>query len=312
MCLPTNHPFLKPFSSLKKAITRPRSPTPQSNFTSNDLTCPRSDPPILIAPSSTIRAANIAMRVTGDRVEVPGEGAVERLQQVLPTPTDLLSSHLPTSSPIAPVPNVDLGTEMTVTFDQVEGPVQGAVDFLEQPSPILTDPPSSDLPTSLPISSVLNAEVMPAKFLTNFQPDAINNISAQNVNTAPNFGVDPNIQITLETIRDEQLVEKIYKWLSPPKESINYNAAYAILKSQPDACQWFLKGNTFYEWLKQPGFLWIKGKSGSGKTILSSAIIHDLLQRFNLATAYFFFDGRDSQKDFQMLFKEFLMALAQH
>jgi hypothetical protein len=32
----------------------------------------------------------------------------------------------------------------------------------------------------------------------------------------------------------------------------------------------------------------------------SSAIIHDLLQRFNLATAYFFFDGRGSQKDFQL------------
>ena len=90
--------------------------------------------------------------------------------------------------------------------------------------------------------------------------------------------MDPNIQITLETIRDEQLgiiidcnfkyiidsffvtVEKIYKWLSPPKESINYYAAKAIVESQPDACQWFLKGNTFSEWLKQPGFLWIKGK----------------------------------------------------
>ena len=32
----------------------------------------------------------------------------------------------------------------------------------------------------------------------------------------------------------------------------------------------------------------------------SSAIIHHLLQRFNSATAYFFFDGRDSQKDFQL------------
>ena len=90
--------------------------------------------------------------------------------------------------------------------------------------------------------------------------------------------MDPNIQITLETIRDEQLgiiigsdlkymidfifvtVEKVYKWLFPPKESINYNAAYAILKTQPDACQWFLKGRTFSDWLKQPGFLWIKGK----------------------------------------------------
>src|ERR1700761_6939256 len=32
----------------------------------------------------------------------------------------------------------------------------------------------------------------------------------------------------------------------------------------------------------------------------SSAIIHNILQRFNSATAYFFFDGRDSQKDFQL------------
>jgi len=32
----------------------------------------------------------------------------------------------------------------------------------------------------------------------------------------------------------------------------------------------------------------------------SSAIIHNLLQRFDSATAYFFFDGRDSQKDFQL------------
>ena len=32
----------------------------------------------------------------------------------------------------------------------------------------------------------------------------------------------------------------------------------------------------------------------------SSAIIHNVLQRFNAATAYFLFDGRDSQKDFQL------------
>ena len=56
------------------------------------------------------------------------------------------------------------------------------------------------------------------------------------------------------------IVERIYKWLSPPKESVNYSAAKAILDSQPDTCQWFLNGNTFYVWLKQPSFLWIKGK----------------------------------------------------
>ena len=90
--------------------------------------------------------------------------------------------------------------------------------------------------------------------------------------------MDPSIHITLEMIRDEQLgivldsyfkciidfifiiVKDIYKWLSPPKESVNYNAAYAILKSQPDTCLWFLNGNTFSEWLNQSGFLWVKGK----------------------------------------------------
>ena len=62
-------------------------------------------------------------------------------------------------------------------------------------------------------------------------------------------------------------VKEIYKWLSPPKESLNYNAAYAIWKSQLDTCQWFLKGKTFSGWLKQPGFLWIKGKCKSSVKI---------------------------------------------
>ena len=35
-------------------------------------------------------------------------------------------------------------------------------------------------------------------------------------------------------------------------------------------------------------------------SVYSSATIHDLFQRFTSATAYFFFDGRDSQKDFQL------------
>ena len=55
-------------------------------------------------------------------------------------------------------------------------------------------------------------------------------------------------------------MEKIYKWLSPPNESLNYNAAHAILESQPDTCQWFLKEYISYGWLKQPGFFSIKGK----------------------------------------------------
>ena len=85
---------------------------PQSaDIASNDLARPSSDSPILITPSSTIRPADLAMPVTskilfnlpapkwtliahqnklaGDQAEVPGEGVVERLQQVLPISTGL-------------------------------------------------------------------------------------------------------------------------------------------------------------------------------------------------------------------------------
>ena len=65
MSIPTNRRFLKPFSYLKKAITKSRSPMAQSaDIASVDLALPSSAPPILMTPSSTIRAASIAMPVT--------------------------------------------------------------------------------------------------------------------------------------------------------------------------------------------------------------------------------------------------------
>ena len=79
------------------------------------------------------------------------------------TDIDALSSHLPTSPPIAPVLNVGLmlaDTEMTaaceipltlfaiklilifinsnLTVNSAEGPVEGAVDIIQHSSPILT------------------------------------------------------------------------------------------------------------------------------------------------------------------------------
>ena len=112
MCIPTNYPFLKPFSIVKKAITRSRSPIRHStDITGNDLVRPSCNPPIMVTPSSTIRAADIAMPATskiifnvpgpkwtliahwikfaGDQVVVPQEGMVERSQEVLPISTGL-------------------------------------------------------------------------------------------------------------------------------------------------------------------------------------------------------------------------------
>ncbi|KAF8960072.1 hypothetical protein BDZ97DRAFT_2040728 [Flammula alnicola] len=90
----------------------------------------------------------------------------------------------------------------------------------------------------------------------------------------------------------------IYKWLSAPDSSRNRNEA--LDKRQADTCSWFLDGEQFRDWIETPGFLWIKGKAGCGKSILCASIIELLTTDPSLGTAYFFFDGRDSQREFQM------------
>ncbi|KAG6914576.1 hypothetical protein DXG01_016470, partial [Tephrocybe rancida] len=102
---------------------------------------------------------------------------------------------------------------------------------------------------------------------------------------------------TLEAIKDNKL--GIFSWLSPPDSSKNYNEADK--KRQPDTCAWFLDGARFLDWTANPGFLWIMGQAGSGKSILCSSIINKLSQKNPpFGIAYFFFDGRDSQNALQL------------
>ncbi|KAG6916635.1 hypothetical protein DXG01_006055 [Tephrocybe rancida] len=104
---------------------------------------------------------------------------------------------------------------------------------------------------------------------------------------------------TLEAVKDDKLAKEIHSWLSPPDSSKNYNEADK--KRQPDTCAWLLDGERFLHWTANPGFLWIKGKSGSGKSILCSSIINKLSQKdLPFGIAYFFFDGRDSQNALQL------------
>ena len=60
MCTLPSDPFVESFYSLKKTFLRLQS----TDGTSFNIARPSSAPPILMTPSSTIRAANIAMPVT--------------------------------------------------------------------------------------------------------------------------------------------------------------------------------------------------------------------------------------------------------
>ncbi|KAF9473218.1 hypothetical protein BDN70DRAFT_789887, partial [Pholiota conissans] len=66
-----------------------------------------------------------------------------------------------------------------------------------------------------------------------------------------------NIEHTLKIIKDDQLADKIWKWLSAPDSSKNYNEARE--KYQADTCAWFLNGERFHHFLERPDFIWIKG-----------------------------------------------------
>jgi hypothetical protein len=93
--------------------------------------------------------------------------------------------------------------------------------------------------------------------------------------------------------------DKICAWLSPPDPSSNYNKAHK--QRQAETGLWLLDSAKFKEWKAAPASrLWLHGIPGCGKTILSSTIIEYLLQHCDngpsMATAYFYFDFRDTQK----------------
>jgi hypothetical protein len=93
--------------------------------------------------------------------------------------------------------------------------------------------------------------------------------------------------------------DKMCAWLSPPDPSSNYNKAHK--QRQSGTGLWLIESAKFRKWKAAPSSrLWLHGIPGCGKTILSSTIVEHLLQHCvnesSMATAYFYFDFRDTQK----------------
>ncbi|KAI0255528.1 hypothetical protein BJV78DRAFT_681434 [Lactifluus subvellereus] len=120
------------------------------------------------------------------------------------------------------------------------------------------------------------------------------------------------IENHLGDLTRNQAREGFQEWLSPPDPTINYNTAR---KAYHDGtATWFTRSEIFERW-KESGsehFLWIHGKPGSGKSILSSAIIHDTRVSNPGAprVIYFFFDFKDEGKqDTRALLSSLLVQL---
>ena len=60
-----------------------------------------------------------------------------------------------------------------------------------------------------------------------------------------------------KTTLDDQLHEKVQKWLSPPDPSINHNTACEAHHNGTAA--WFLEGHIYNEWKAAGSLLWTHG-----------------------------------------------------
>ena len=105
--------------------------------------------------------------------------------------------------------------------------------------------------------------------------------------------------------------------MSPPDPSFNYHKALKLRLD--DTGTWFTQSTKYTEWKTAPAsFLWLCGKPGCGKTILSASIVDDLLLHCaddpGKVTAYFYFDFNDTQKQMPLLMLKSLITqlLSQH
>ncbi|KAH8986042.1 hypothetical protein EDB86DRAFT_3083079 [Lactarius hatsudake] len=101
----------------------------------------------------------------------------------------------------------------------------------------------------------------------------------------------------IDDVKWNQLRECLRRWITPPDPSTNHNIARDTYHG--GTAEWFFQGSIFAEWKSTGSLLWIYGKPGSGKSILCSTVIQDILtlrEAGSASMAYFYFDFRDLDK----------------
>ncbi|KAJ7763139.1 ankyrin repeat-containing domain protein [Mycena maculata] len=117
---------------------------------------------------------------------------------------------------------------------------------------------------------------------------------------------------TLNQSHLSNLEEKLRKWLKTPSEVAEKQHEMQKLHHTGTG-GWFLDGHEFRKWKENAGLLWMKGQSGTGKSVLSSTVISKLFEdrQQGTAVAYFYFDFRDKQKQLvEMMLRSIILQLS--
>ncbi|KAH8980689.1 hypothetical protein EDB92DRAFT_1820498 [Lactarius akahatsu] len=102
---------------------------------------------------------------------------------------------------------------------------------------------------------------------------------------------------SVDHIQWNQIKQLLRAWLSPADPSTNHNIARKA--QHKGTTVWFFQGSIFIEWKSTGSLLWIHGKPGSGKSVICSSVVQDIMalcEAGSAIMAYFYFDFRDLKK----------------
>jgi Cdc6-like AAA superfamily ATPase len=118
---------------------------------------------------------------------------------------------------------------------------------------------------------------------------------AQDIQEAKAIAIETNERVG--RIISAKRQDDVHTWLSPCDPSTNYNKALGV--RHENSSQWFLESPAYTSWRTQPSsFLWLKGKPGCGKTIISATAIENLQKTGSRTQTllYFYFDFNNAAK----------------
>ncbi|KAK1242542.1 hypothetical protein MKX08_005354 [Trichoderma sp. CBMAI-0020] len=104
----------------------------------------------------------------------------------------------------------------------------------------------------------------------------------------------------IEDANSENGFQDLMQWLSNVDPSPIYNSA--LNRHEAGTSEWLLRSNgNFSTWINNSNsFIWLHGKAGSGKSILSTSVIKHLKDKYDndssVAVAYFYFSFSDLKK----------------
>ncbi|KAJ4859640.1 ankyrin repeats (3 copies) domain-containing protein [Trichoderma breve] len=109
-----------------------------------------------------------------------------------------------------------------------------------------------------------------------------------------------SLREAVENANRDRNQQELLDWLCDIDPSDMYNAARKRHKA--GTSEWLIKENAeFASWVQSPSsFLWLHGKAGCGKSVLSSSVIHHLQREFkddaSTAVVYFYFTFSDTTR----------------